>query len=208
MRFITGASFVMVSWFRTYGTTAKLRAPCECTRKVMLLGTCGYRSLWLWFIMELHWCVIFRGYLPWNDFYVVCQVIKQHLSSLLDQKGIPLSCVVSLPLTLVVTTYTSFLLHPLCKGEILELFSVERQLICSQKWRLDFPCCWNAGVCSFALSFNPCIPEPSQFVSHEEKDEPHDQMDSCPNAWSTVSMSELSTLGLPMVLRGLAQCRK
>jgi hypothetical protein len=198
----------MVSWSRTYGTAAKLRAPCECTRKVMLLGACGYRSLWLWFIMELHWCVIFRGYLPWNDFYVVCQVIKQHLSSLLDQKGIPLSCVVSLPLTLVVTTYTSFLLHPLCKGEILELFSVERQLICSQKWRLDFPCCWNAGVCSFALSFNPCIPEPSQFVSHEEKDEPHDQMDSCPNAWSTVSMSELSTLGLPMVLRGLAQCRK
>jgi hypothetical protein len=28
-------------------------------------------------------------------------------------------------LILVVTTYTSSLLHPLCKGEILELFSVE-----------------------------------------------------------------------------------
>jgi hypothetical protein len=27
--------------------------------------------------------------------YVVCEVIKQHLSYLLDQKGIPLSCVVS-----------------------------------------------------------------------------------------------------------------
>jgi hypothetical protein len=36
-----------------------------------------------------------RKHFPWNNFYVVCQVIKQHLSSLLDQKGIPLSCAVS-----------------------------------------------------------------------------------------------------------------
>jgi hypothetical protein len=35
--------------------------------------------------------------------------------------------------------YTSkFLLHPLCKGEVLELFSVGKQLISSQK-RLIFP---------------------------------------------------------------------
>jgi hypothetical protein len=32
--------------------------------------------------------------------------IKPHLSSPLDQKGIPLSCVVSFPLTLIVTTHT------------------------------------------------------------------------------------------------------
>jgi hypothetical protein len=32
-----------------------------------------------------------------------------------------------------------FPLHPLCKGEALELFSVERQLLSSQKWRLNFP---------------------------------------------------------------------
>jgi hypothetical protein len=62
---------------------------------------------------ELHWCVIFRGLLPWNNFYVVCQVIKQLLSSLLDQKGISLSCVVSFLLILVVTTHTSFL-YVLC----------------------------------------------------------------------------------------------
>jgi hypothetical protein len=41
------------------------------------------------------------------------EVIKQHLSSLLDQKGIPLSCVVSFLLILVVTTYTSSL-YVLC----------------------------------------------------------------------------------------------
>jgi hypothetical protein len=45
VRFIIGASFVMVSWLRTYGTAAKMRAPCECTRKVLLLGACRYRSL-------------------------------------------------------------------------------------------------------------------------------------------------------------------
>jgi hypothetical protein len=46
VRFIIGASFVMVSWLRTYGAAAKLRAPCERTRKVMLLGACWYRCLW------------------------------------------------------------------------------------------------------------------------------------------------------------------
>jgi hypothetical protein len=35
--------------------------------------------------------------------------IKQHLSFLLDQKGIPLSCVVLFRLILVVTTHTSSL---------------------------------------------------------------------------------------------------
>jgi hypothetical protein len=45
VRFIIGASFVMVSWLTTYGAAAKLRAPCECTRKVMLLGACWYRCL-------------------------------------------------------------------------------------------------------------------------------------------------------------------
>jgi hypothetical protein len=37
------------------------------------------------------------------------EVIKQHLSSPLDQKGIPLSCVVLFLLILVVTTHTSSL---------------------------------------------------------------------------------------------------
>jgi hypothetical protein len=104
---------VMVSWLTTYGAAAKLRVPCECTRKVMLLGACWYQGLWSWSIMELHWYVIFHKLLPWNNFYVVCQVIKQHLSSLLDQKGIPLSCVVSFLLIMVVTTHTSSL-YVLC----------------------------------------------------------------------------------------------
>jgi hypothetical protein len=37
------------------------------------------------------------------------EMIKQHLSSLLDRKGIPLSCVVSFLLILVVITHTSSL---------------------------------------------------------------------------------------------------
>jgi hypothetical protein len=35
---------VMVSWLMTYGAATKLRAPYECTRKVMLLGACWYRG--------------------------------------------------------------------------------------------------------------------------------------------------------------------
>ena len=67
------------------------------------------------------------------------EVTKQHLSSLLDQKGIPLSCVVSFLLILIVITHTSSV-YVLCKGEALELFSVGKQLISSQM-EIDFPCC-------------------------------------------------------------------
>jgi hypothetical protein len=66
------------------------------------------------------------------------------------------------------------------------------------KMEIDFPCCWDAGVCSFTLLFNPCISEPSQFISHVETDEQPDQMDFYPNAWSLASKCELSNLGLPM----------
>jgi hypothetical protein len=45
VRFFIGASSVMVSWVMTYGAAAKLRAPCECSCKVMLLGACWYRGL-------------------------------------------------------------------------------------------------------------------------------------------------------------------
>jgi hypothetical protein len=61
------------------------------------------------------------------------KVTKQHLSSLLDQKGIPLLCVVSFLLISVVTTHTSSLYILSCKGEAIELFSVGKQLISSQK---------------------------------------------------------------------------
>jgi hypothetical protein len=129
---VIGASSVMVSWLMTYGAAAKLRAPCECTRKVMLLGACWYRGLWSWSIVELHLCMIFRGLLPWNNFYVVCEVIKQHLSSQLDQKGTPLSCVVLFLLILVVTTYTSSLYILCVKVKPWSFLVLEKQLISSQ----------------------------------------------------------------------------
>jgi hypothetical protein len=105
VRFIIGASSIMVSWLMTYGAAAKLRAPCECTRKVMLLGACGYRGLWSWSIVELHWCVIFRKHFLWNNLYVVSEVIKQHLSSLLDQKGHTTFMYSLFSLTLMVTSH-------------------------------------------------------------------------------------------------------
>jgi hypothetical protein len=39
-------------------------------------------------IVELHWCVIFHGLLPWNNFLLFAETIKQHMPSLLDQKRI------------------------------------------------------------------------------------------------------------------------
>ena len=93
---------------------------------------CWYQGFWSWSIVELHWCVIFRG--PSLEIILVLfvEVTEQHLSSLLDQTGIPLSCMVSFPwLWWWLHTYT-FPLRPLCKGEALELFSVDRQLISSQ----------------------------------------------------------------------------
>jgi hypothetical protein len=157
--------------------------------------------------MRLYRYVIFRRPPPWNNFYVVCEVIKQHLSSLLDQKGIPLSYVVIFLLILVVTTHTSSL-YILCVKVKPWSFLMSRDNWLALKMGICFPCCWNAGVCSFALLFNPCIYEPSRFISHEETDEQHDQMDFYPNAWPFANKCELSTLSLPMVLRGPTQCQK
>jgi hypothetical protein len=61
VRFIIGGSSIMVSWLRTYGATAKLRASCECAHRIVLLVGCWYQGLLSWSVMELHWCVIFRG---------------------------------------------------------------------------------------------------------------------------------------------------
>jgi hypothetical protein len=140
----------MVSRLMTYGATAKLRASCECARRTVLLVGCWYQGLWSWSIMELHWCVNSCRSFPWNNFYVVCQMIEQHLSSLLDQKGIPLSCVALFLLILVVTTHTSSL-YILCVKVKPWSFLVLRDNWLALKMEIGFPCYWNAGVCSFAL---------------------------------------------------------
>jgi hypothetical protein len=94
---------------------------------------------------------------PWNNFYVVCEEIKQHLSFPLDQKGIPLSCVVLFLLILVVTTHTSSLCILCVKVKPWSFLVLENNWL-APKIEICFPCRWNARVCSFALLFNPCIP--------------------------------------------------
>jgi hypothetical protein len=157
VRFIIGVSFIMVSWLRTYGTAAKLRASCECAHRILLLGACRYQGLWSWSIVELHWCVISRRPLPWNNFYVVCEVIKQHLSSLLDQKGHTTFVCGLFSLILIVTTHTSSLYVLWVKVKPWS-FLVLKDNWLALNMEIYFPCCWDAGVCSFALLFNPCIP--------------------------------------------------
>jgi hypothetical protein len=58
--------------------------------------------------------------------------IKQHLSFPLDQKGIPLSCVVLFLLILVVTTHTSSLCILYVKVKPWSFLVLEKQLISSQ----------------------------------------------------------------------------
>jgi hypothetical protein len=105
------------------------------------------------------------------------EVTKQHLLSLLDQKDQATSIVFvgSKGHTTFICGLFSFdlgsdysykfPLHPLCKGEALELFSVERQLISSQNGDLLplLPKCRSLFIRFF---INPCIPEPSLFISY------------------------------------------
>jgi hypothetical protein len=63
--------------------------------------------------------------------------IKQHLSFPLDQKGIPLSCVVLFLLILVVTTYTSSL-YVLCVKVKPWSFLVSRDNCLALKMEIDF----------------------------------------------------------------------
>jgi hypothetical protein len=93
-------------------------------------------------------------------FVLFIEIIKQHLSSLLDQKGIPLSGVVSFLLILVVTTHPSSLCILCVKANPWSFLVLEDNWL-ALKMEIGFPYCWDAGVCSFALLFNPRIPWPS-----------------------------------------------
>jgi hypothetical protein len=118
------------------------------------------------------------------------EVTKQHLSSPLDQKGIPLSCVVLFLLILVVTTHTSSLYILYVKVKPWSFLVLENNWLV-RIMEICFPCYWNAGVCSYRR--NGWTTWPSGLY---------------PNAWPFANKSELSTLGLPMVLRGHTQCQK
>jgi hypothetical protein len=43
VRFVIGASSVVVSWLMTYGAAAKLRASCECAHRIVLLLDAGIK---------------------------------------------------------------------------------------------------------------------------------------------------------------------
>jgi hypothetical protein len=179
---VIGASSVMVSWLMTYGVAAKLRASCECAHMTVLLVGCWYQGLWSWSIVELHWCVIFRG--PSLKQFLCCLSSDQATSIIsVGSKGhTPLMCgLLSLDFGGDYTHTSS--LYVLCVKVKPWSFLVSRNNWLALKMEICFPCCWDAEVCSFALLFNPCIPGPSQFILHEETGERPDQMDFYPSAW-------------------------
>lgn len=162
VRVSIGASSVMVSWLVTFGAAAKLRASCECAHKTVLLVGCWYQGLWSWSIMELHWCVIFRGHLiletismlfvKWSsNIYYLCWIKKRHTTFMCGLFSLDFGSDY---------TYTSSLCILCCKGEALELFSVERQLISSQNGDLFPLLLWCRSLFIHSL-INPCIPWPS-----------------------------------------------
>jgi hypothetical protein len=89
--------------------------------------------------MRLYQYVIFRRPPPWNNFGVVCQSDQATSIISVGSKGhTTLICgLISFGLG---SNYSyKFPLRPLCKGEALELFSVDRQLISSQNGDWFFP---------------------------------------------------------------------
>jgi hypothetical protein len=76
--------------------------------------------------------MIFRGPSLEIISLLFVEVTKQHLSSLLDQKGHTTFMCGLFSFDLGSDYSYKFPLHPLCNGEALKLFSVERQLISSQ----------------------------------------------------------------------------
>jgi hypothetical protein len=94
---------------------------------------------------------------PWNNFYVVYKRDQATSVISIGSKGHTTFMCGLISFDLGSDYSHKFPLHPLCKGEALELFSVRKQLFRSQNRDL-FPCCWDAGVCSFAFLINPCIP--------------------------------------------------
>jgi hypothetical protein len=108
VRSIIGASFVMVSWLRTYGTAAKLRASCECTHDSAAWRMSVSRSL-----VMIHYGITLMCYLPlifpWNNFYVVCERHQATSVIFVGSKGHTTFICGLISLILVVTTHTSSL---------------------------------------------------------------------------------------------------
>jgi hypothetical protein len=86
------------------------------------------------------------------------EMIKPHLSSLLDQMGIPLPICGLFSLGFGSDcTHTSSLCILCVKVKPWSFLVLENNWL-ALKMKIGFSCCCDAGVCSFTLLFNPCIP--------------------------------------------------
>jgi hypothetical protein len=113
-------------------------------------------------LVMIHYGTTLMCGLPWTPSwkqFLCC--LSKWLSNIYHlcwiKRGIPLSCVVLFLLILVVTTHTSSL-YILCVKVKPWSFLVSRDNWLALRMEICFPYCWNAGVCSFAFLFNPCIP--------------------------------------------------
>jgi hypothetical protein len=124
-------------------------------------GYAAWRMLVSMSLVMIHCGTTLMCDLPWSPplKQFICCLSSDQATSIISvgSKSIPLSCVVSFLLILVVTTYISSL-YILCVKVKPWSFLVLRNNWLALKMVICFPCCWDAWVCSFALLFNPCIP--------------------------------------------------
>jgi hypothetical protein len=110
-----------------------------------------------------HHCWINRVYyldVFFNDFTTNLEVskkIKTYIYLIMWEKTYLLMCGL-FSLTLVVTLHIQVpFLSFVVKVKPWSFLVLEDNWLVL-KMEIDFPYCWNAGVCSFTLLFNPCIP--------------------------------------------------
>jgi hypothetical protein len=94
---------------------------------------CTLVSPW---VVIIHYGITLMRYLPlpfpWNNFYVVCERDQATSVIFVGSKGYTTYMCGLISFDLGSDYSYKFPLHPLCKGEALELFSVRKQLINSQ----------------------------------------------------------------------------
>jgi hypothetical protein len=87
-------------------------------------------------LVMIHYGITLMCYLPltfpWNNFYVVCERDQATSVIYVGSKGHTTFMCGLISFDLGSDYSHNFPLHPLCKGEVLELFSVGKQLISSQ----------------------------------------------------------------------------
>jgi hypothetical protein len=112
-------------------------------------------------LVMIHYGITLRCYLlstfPLNNFDVVCRSDQATYIISVGSNGRTTFMCGLFSLTLMVTSHIHVPFTSFVKVEPWS-FLVSKDNWLALKMEICFPCCWDVGVCSFALLLNPCIP--------------------------------------------------